>query len=252
MEDGAAARSAQSAPDPVSGGGPDCAPACCCLATAGAARTTRTGRLHRRSFRVPTTAGAARLSGAGRRVEVAADTVALSDLLSDVANQETRRWSNRRWAAWMSNQGRRYKRLIVDVDARDGVHARSASWVESGEILGGTLRPGAVGSARRGAGGVRWSSACAGGASRCCCARTAAMPSAGRSPRERRVSCHDPRYQADSSEHPRRLVLVVERPTVLFVVHLRLIANLRHERYSGVRLLWLYRIRARPRRTSGS
>ena len=50
--------------------------------------------------------------------------------------------------------------------------------------------------------------------------------------------------EADSWEHPRRVVLVVlERPGELFVDHFWLITNLRADRYSGARLLELYRMR---------
>ena len=68
----------------------------------------------------------------------------------------------------------------------------------------------------------------------------------GRPPREGRVWCHELRYQADSWKHPRRVVLVVlERPGELFVDHFWLITNLRRDRYSGARLLGLYRMRGK-------
>ena len=58
--------------------------------------------------------------------------------------------------------------------------------------------------------------------------------------------CHELRYQADSWEHPLRVVLVVlERPEQLFVDHFWLITNLRRDRYSGARLLGLYRMRGK-------
>ena len=55
--------------------------------------------------------------------------------------------------------------------------------------------------------------------------------------------CHELRYQADSWEHSRRVV--VEPPGKLFVDHFRLITNLRGDRYSGARLLGLYRMRGK-------
>ena len=68
----------------------------------------------------------------------------------------------------------------------------------------------------------------------------------GRPPREGRVWCHELRYRADSWEHARRVVLVVvERPGELFVDHFWLITNLRRDRYSGARLLGLYRMRGK-------
>ena len=72
----------------------------------------------------------------------------------------------------------------------------------------------------------------------------------GRPPREGRAWCHELRYQADTWEHTRRVVLVVvERPGELFVDHFWLITNLRADRYSGAQLLGLYRMRGRPRDT---
>ena len=158
-------------------------------------------------------------------------------------------------------------------------HALIASCAESGDLLDGTLRParptGHLSSFRG------WSSACGGCASRCWCAWTPGFPdgqtlkgleSAGidyvarirnnavldrmaqpylrraprRPPREGRVWCHELRYQADSWEHARRVVLVVvERPGELFVDYFWLITNLRRNRYSGARLLGLYRMRGK-------
>ncbi len=68
----------------------------------------------------------------------------------------------------------------------------------------------------------------------------------GRPPREGRAWCHELRYQADSWDHARRVVLVVvERPEELFVDHFWLLTNLRRDRYSGARLLGLYRMRGK-------
>ena len=58
--------------------------------------------------------------------------------------------------------------------------------------------------------------------------------------------CHELRYQADSWEHARRVVLVVvERPGELFLDYFWLITNLRRNRYCGARLLGLYRMRGK-------
>ena len=68
----------------------------------------------------------------------------------------------------------------------------------------------------------------------------------GRPPREGRAWCHELRYQADSWEHPRRVVLVVvERPGELFLDYFWLITSLKRNRYSGARLLGLYRMRGK-------
>ena len=68
----------------------------------------------------------------------------------------------------------------------------------------------------------------------------------GRPPREGRAWCHELRDQADTWEHAGRVVLVVvERPGELFVDHFWLITNLRADRYSGARLLGLYRMRGK-------
>ena len=65
-------------------------------------------------------------------------------------------------------------------------------------------------------------------------------------PSRGRAWCYELRYQADTWEHARRVVLVVvERPGELFVDHLWLITNLRADRYSGARLLGLYRMRGK-------
>ena len=54
------------------------------------------------------------------------------------------------------------------------------------------------------------------------------------------------RYQADTWEHARRVVLVVvERPGELLLDYFWLITNLRADRYSGARLLGLYRMRGK-------
>ena len=68
----------------------------------------------------------------------------------------------------------------------------------------------------------------------------------GRPPREGRTWCHELRYQADTWEHARRVVLVVvERPGELLLDYFWLITNLRADRYSGARLLGLYRMRGK-------
>ena len=161
-------------------------------------------------------------------------------------------------------------------------HALIASCAESGEMLGGTLRPGAVGSAD---GALAFIQAVVERVRRVCesvllridagfadGATLSGLESSGidyvarlrnnavldrmaqpylrrppgRPPREGRVWCHELRYQADSWEHPRRVVLVVlERPEQLFVDHFWLITNLKRDRYSGARLLVLYRMRGK-------
>ena len=195
----------------------------------------------------------------------------LLDMLSAQANQEVLREAVIEQALRrleMSNQGRRYKRLIVDVDGLPAqvhgqqagseyngyygqrmFHALIASCAESGEMLGGTLRPGAVGSAD---GALAFIQAVVERVRRVCesvllridagfadGATLSGLESSGidyvarlrnnavldrmaqpylrrppgRPPREGRVWCHELRYQADSWEHPRRVVLVVlERP----------------------------------------
>ena len=68
----------------------------------------------------------------------------------------------------------------------------------------------------------------------------------GRPPRKGRAWCNELRYQADTWEHARRVVLVVvERHGELFIDHFWLIANLRADRYSGTRLLGLYRMQGK-------
>ena len=58
--------------------------------------------------------------------------------------------------------------------------------------------------------------------------------------------CYEQRYQAKKWEHARRVVLVVlERTGELFVDHFWLLTNLRGDRYSGPRLLGLYRMRGK-------
>ena len=200
----------------------------------------------------------------------------------------------------MSNKGRRRKRLMVDVDGLPAevhgqqagseyngyygqrmFHALIASCAESGDLLGATLRPGAVGSAD---GALEFIQAVVERVRRVCesvllridagfadgrtltglessgidyvarlrnnavldrMAEPYLRRPPGRPPREGRVWCHELRYQADSWEHPRRVVLVVERPGELFVDHFWLITNLRRDRYSGARLLGLYRMRGK-------
>jgi hypothetical protein len=64
--------------------------------------------------------------------------------------------------------------------------------------------------------------------------------------RQEGFRCHELRYQADSWEHPRRMVLVVlERPGELFLDYFWLITNLKRNRYCGARLLGLYRMRGK-------
>ena len=228
----------------------------------------------------------------------------LLDVLSGQTNQEVLREAVIEQALRrleMSNQGRRYKRLIVDVDGLPAqvhgqqagseyngyygqrmFHALIASCAESGDLLGGTLRPGAVGSAD---GALEFIEAVVERVRRVCesvllridagfadgrtltglessgidyvarlrnnavldrMAQPYLRRPPGRPPREGRVWCHELRYQADSWEHPRRVVLVVlERPGELFVDHFWLITNLRRDRYSGARLLGLYRMRGK-------
>ena len=225
----------------------------------------------------------------------------LLDVLSGQVNQEVLREAVIEQALRrleMSNQGRRYKRLIVDVDGLPAevhgqqagseyngyhgqrmFHALIASCAESGEMLGGTLRPDAVGSAD---GALSFIQAVVERVRRVCelvllridagfadgrtltglessgidyvarlrnnavldrMAQPYLRRPPGRPPREGRVWCHELRYQADSWEHPRRVVL--ERPGELFVDHFWLITNLRRDRYSGARLLGLDRMRGK-------
>ena len=64
-----------------------------------------------------------------------------------------------------------------------------------------------------------------------------------------RTWCHELRYEADTWEHARRVVLVVlvvvERLGELLLDYFWLITNLRADRYSGARLLGLYRMRGK-------
>ena len=150
----------------------------------------------------------------------------LLDALSGDANQEVVREAVIELALRgleMSNKGRRRKRLMVDVDGLPAeVHGQQAGSEYNGyygqrnnAVLDRMAEP----YLRR---------------------------PPGRPPREGRVWCHELRYQADSWEHPRRVVLVVvERPGELFVDHFWLITNLRRDRYSGARLLGLYRMRGK-------
>ena len=202
---------------------------------------------------------------------------------------------------WMSNKGRRRKRLMIDVDGlpvqvhgqqpgseyhgyyqQRMYHALVASCAESGDLIDGTLRVGAAGSAdgalpfiqtvvercrqrvcesvlvRIDAGfpdgetlkgleaqsidyvaRIRNNGCWTAWRSRTCAVRG-------------RAWCHELRYQADRWEHARRVVLVVvERPGELFVDHFWLITNLRADRYSGPRLLGLYRHAGQGRRAYG-
>ena len=228
----------------------------------------------------------------------------LLDALSGEANQEVVReavieLALRRLS--MSNKRRRRNRLMIDVDGlpvevhgqqagseyngyygQRMFHALIASCAESGDLLDGTLRPGAVSSAD---GALPFIQAVVERCRQVCesvllridagfpdGATLAGLESAGidyvarignnavldrmaepylrrppgRPPREGRVWCHELRYQAGTWEHARRVVLVVvERPGELFVDHFWLITNLRRDRYSGARLLGLYRMRGK-------
>jgi len=69
---------------------------------------------------------------------------------------------------------------------------------------------------------------------------------AGRPPETPRVWCHEQRYQAQSWERSRRVVLVVlEQPGDLFLHHFWLITNMRPIQYDGRALLSLYRQRGK-------
>ena len=203
---------------------------------------------------------------------------------------------------WLSNGRRRRKRLMIDVDGlpvpvhgqqpgseyhghyrQRMYHALVASCAESGDLIDGTLRVGAAGSADGAlpfirtvverlrprvcesvlvridagfpdrytltgleAGGIDYVARIRNNAVLDRMARPYLRRPPGRPPREGRAWCHELRYQADSWEHGRRVVLVVvERPGELFVDHFWLITNLRCERYSGARLLGLYRMRGK-------
>ena len=166
-------------------------------------------------------------------------------------------------------------------------HALIASCAESGDLLDGTLRPGAVGSAdgalefiqrvvervrprvcesvlvRMDAGfpdgqtlkglesaGIDYVARIRNNAVLDRMAQPYLRRAPGRPPREGRVWCHELRYQADSWEHPRRMVLVVlERPGELFLDYFWLITNLKRNRYCGARLLGLYRMRGKAKGT---
>ena len=228
----------------------------------------------------------------------------LVGLLSAPTNQEVVREGIMELALrrlWKDNGGRRRKRLMIDVDGLPAqvhgqqagseyngyygqrmFHALIASCAESGDLLDGTLRPGAVGSAD---GALEFIQRVVGRVRRVCesvlVRLDAGFPDGqtlkglesagidyvarirhnavldrmaepylcrppGRPPCEGRVWCHELRYQADSWEHPRRVVLVVvERPGELFLDYFWLITNLRRNRYSGARLLGLYRMRGK-------
>ena len=228
----------------------------------------------------------------------------LVGLLSAPTNQEVVREGIIELALrrlWQDNGGRRRKRLMIDVDglpfevhgqqagsAYNGYygqrmfHALIASCAESGDLLDGTLRPGAVGSTdgalefiqrvvervrrvcesvlvRLDAGfpdgatlkglesaGIDYVARIRNNAVLDRMAAPYLRRPPGRPPREGRVWCHELRYQADSWEHPRRVVLVVlERPGELFLDYFWLITNLTRNRYSGARLLGLYRMRGK-------
>ena len=229
----------------------------------------------------------------------------LVGLLSAPTNQEVVREGIIELALrrlWKDNGGRRYKRLMIDVDGlpfevhgqqagsqyngyygQRMFHALIASCAESGDLLDGTLRPGAVGSAdgalefiqrvvercrprvcesvlvRMDAGfpdgktlkglesaGIDYVARIRNNAVLDRMAAPYLRRPPGRPPREGRAWCHELRYQADSWEHPRRMVLVVlERPGELFLDYFWLITNLKRNRYSGARLLGLYRMRGK-------
>ena len=229
----------------------------------------------------------------------------LLDALSGDANQAVVREAVSELALrrlWMSNKRRRRKRLMIDVDGlpvqvhgqqpgseyhgyyqQRMYHALVASCAESGDLIDGTLRPGAAGSAD---GALPFIQAVVERCRQRVCESVlvridAGFPDGetlkgleaqsidyvarirnnavldrmaqpylrrapGRPPREGRAWCHELRYQADRWEHARRVVLVVvERPGELFVDHFWLITNLRADRYSGARLLGLYRMRGK-------
>ena len=229
----------------------------------------------------------------------------LVGLLSAPTNQEVVREGIIELAVrrlWQDNGGRRRKRLMIDVDGlpfevhgqqvgsqyngyygQRMFHALIASCAESGDLLDGTLRPGAVGSAD---GALEFIQRVVERVRQRVCesvlvrmdagfpdgATLKGLDSAridyvarignnavldrmaapylrrppGRPPREGRVWCHELRYRAESWEHPRRVVLVVlERPGELFLDYFWLITNLKRNRYSGARLLGLYRMRGK-------
>ena len=228
----------------------------------------------------------------------------LVGLLSAPTNQEVVREGiielALRWL-WKNNGGRRYKRLMIDLDGlpfevhgqqagsqyngyygQRMFHALIASCDESGDLLDGMLRPGAVGSAdgalefiqrvvervrrvcesvlvRLDAGfpdgqtlkglessGIDYVARIRNNAVLDRMAQPYLRRPPGRPPREGRVWCHELRYQADSWEHARRVVLVVvERPGELFLDYFWLITNLKRNRYCGARLLGLYRMRGK-------
>ena len=229
----------------------------------------------------------------------------LVGLLSAPTNQEVVREGIIELAVrrlWKDNGERRRKRLMIDVDGlpfevhgqqagsqyngyygQRMFHALIASCAESGDLLDGTLRPGAVGSAdgalefiervvervrprvcesvlvRMDAGfpdgatlkglesaGIDYVARIGNNAVLDRMAAPYLSRPPGRPPREGRVWCHELHYQADSWEHPRRVVLVVlERPGELFLDYFWLITNLKRHRYSGARLLGLYRMRGK-------
>ena len=229
----------------------------------------------------------------------------LLDALSGDTNQEVVREAVSELALrrlWMSNKRRRRKRLMIDVDGlpvqvhgqqpgseyhgyyqQRMYHALVASCAESGDLIDGTLRPGAAGSAdgalpfiqtvvercrqrvcesvlvRIDAGfpdgetlkgleaqSIDYVARIRNNAVLDRMAQPYLRRPPGRPPREGRAWCHELRYQADRWEHARRVVLVVvERPGELFVDHFWLITNLRADRYSGARLLGLYRMRGK-------
>ena len=248
----------------------------------------------------------------------------LLDALSGDANQAVVREAVSELALrrlWMSNKRRRRKRLMIDVDGlpvpvhgqqpgseyhgyyyQRMYHALVVSCAESGDLIDGTLRPGAAGSAdgalpfiqtvvercrqrvcesvlvridagfpdqittvvaiamRAGVIGLYDGETLKGLEAQSIdyvarirnnavldrMAQPYLRRPPGRPPREGRAWCHELRYQADRWEHARRVVLVVvERPGELFVDHFWLITNLRADRYSGARLLGLYRMRGK-------
>ena len=235
----------------------------------------------------------------------------LLDALSGDANQAVVREAVSELALrrlWMSNKRRRRKRLMIDVDGlpvqvhgqqpgseyhgyyqQRMYHALVASCAESGDLIDGTLRPGAAGSAdgalpfiqtvvercrqrvcesvlvRIDAGfpdgetlkgleaqSIDYVARIRNNAVLDRMAQPYLRRPPGRPPREGRAWCHELRYQADRWEHARRVVLVVvERPGELFVDHFWLITNLRADRYSGARLLGLYRMRGTGRGAHG-
>ena len=70
----------------------------------------------------------------------------------------------------------------------------------------------------------------------------------GRPPRDGRLWCHELSYDANSWDHARRVLLVVERLPMLCVDHFWLLTNLRRHRYRARDRLGQYRMRGKAER----